>query len=107
MTYEKEKQREYARQHYFDNKKKYKDRTAFRFRLYMRIAQELKLDPCTDCGNNYPYYVMQFDHRPGMNKQLHISDYHKFSSVIKFLEEIDKCDLVCANCHAERTYQRR
>ena len=103
MVYTKEKQKEYAKQHYLDNKELYKRRTGTRVSLLRRIAHELKLNPCTDCKQLYPYYIMQFDHRPGELKIRNISSYREFSSVSKFLEEIDKCDLVCANCHAERT----
>lgn len=28
-------------------------------------------------------------------------------SVEKIMEEINKCDVVCANCHRERTQQRK
>lgn len=94
------------RQHYIANKQVYIDRSAYRFHVLQMIAKELKLDPCMDCKVSYPYYVMHFDHRPGVDKKWHVSDYHRFSSISKWLEEVDKCDLVCANCHAKRTYQR-
>lgn len=29
--------------------------------------------PCTDCGLNYPYYVMDFDHLDGSNKSINVS----------------------------------
>jgi|ERR1044072_2744843 hypothetical protein len=94
--------------HYQANKEAYKARFAARKRLFSRIAVELKtFNPCMDCKNYFHPCAMQFDHRPGTNKLFHVSDYGKFSSVVKFLEEIDKCDLVCANCHAVRTYTRR
>ena len=61
--------------------------------------------PCTDCKINYPYYVMHFDHLPEFEKISHIN-YMRGGSWEKIQSEIDKCELVCANCHAIRTYKR-
>lgn len=50
---------------------------------------------------------MQFDHRPGEVKKGNISNMKSMYSVEALQAEMDKCDLVCANCHALRTEQRR
>ena len=68
------------------------------------IIREAKDRPCADCGIQYPYYVMQFDHVRG-EKKFNIGGGWN-NSIEAILEEIDKCEVVCANCHAERTYQR-
>jgi hypothetical protein len=63
--------------------------------------------PCTDCGVRYPPYVMQFDHVRGV-KRLNVSAMASCTyGPAPILAEIAKCDLVCANCHAERTYARK
>lgn len=54
----------------------------------------------------YPYYVMQFDHARGL-KDFDIAGGARYVSLQRLEEELQKCDVVCANCHAERTYQRR
>lgn len=60
-----------------------------------------------DCGIGYPFYVMQFDHRPGENKCFSLGGAANRNLPRAVLEaEIAKCDVVCGNCHAERTYQR-
>lgn len=66
----------------------------------------LKTGPCLDCGVSYPPYVMHFDHRDPKSKQFQIAQSltRAFRMVLK---EIAKCDLVCANCHAERTHRRK
>lgn len=69
------------------------------------LIQKLKDSPCVDCGETYPYYVMQFDHVRG-DKIRHVSKMVLFSPDT-ILAEIAKCDLVCANCHAVRTFLRR
>lgn len=61
--------------------------------------------PCTDCNTKYPSYVMQFDHVKGQ-KKFNLSQAHT-RSMESILEEIDKCEVVCSNCHAERTYGRK
>jgi hypothetical protein len=55
-----------------------------------------------DCGSTYPYYVMDFDHRE--NKKFNIGPNSYSTSFADLKAEIDKCDVVCANCHRERTY---
>ena len=63
--------------------------------------------PCTDCGVVYPPYVMQFDH-VGDDKTDHVSKMAYDGVSLATLDtEIAKCELVCANCHFERTHQRR
>lgn len=64
-----------------------------------------KNKPCLDCGDWYNPWQMQFDHRPEETKIFTIgkSLRHRLDLLIK---EITKCDLVCANCHLNRTYKR-
>lgn len=48
---------------------------------------------------------MDFDHRPGTEKVRNVAAM-RGCSLKRLLEEIKKCDLVCANCHRLRTFQR-
>lgn len=59
--------------------------------------------PCADCGIKYPPYVMQFDHVRG-RKLLTIGRKIINVAWAKIVREIKKCDVVCSNCHAERTH---
>jgi hypothetical protein len=83
---------------------------ADRFHLGIRgLVRAAKAKPCADCGKSYPYYVMEFDHREGEKKSFNIAAVmgpHRVGKT-RLLEEIAKCDVVCANCHRERTYQRK
>lgn len=65
----------------------------------------LKQEPCFDCGLKYPPYVMDFDHVRG-EKKFNVG-HIRYHSLEKLLEEISKCELVCSNCHRERTHQRK
>jgi hypothetical protein len=62
--------------------------------------------PCTDCGRSYPPQVMQWDHKPGFEKVGDISADFWDRTREDVLAEIAKCDLVCTNCHAIRTFER-
>ena len=70
---------------------------------YIRGLKES--NSCTDCGKFYPFYVMHFDHLPGSIKVSGLSQMRTWS-LEKIKTEIAKCELVCANCHAIRTYIR-
>ena len=49
---------------------------------------------------------MQWDHKPGFEKVGDLSAALWGRSRDEILAEIAKCDLVCANCHAIRTFER-
>lgn len=71
---------------------------------WLRSLKESR--PCSDCGGIFPYQVMQWDHRPGFEKLGDISADFWGRPREEVLAEIAKCDLVCANCHAIRTFER-
>ena len=74
-----------------------------------RFIEKLKKDkPCVDCGQTYPPWAMDFDHLDGSVKIGSISRMAvtNTSSFEKIEIEIAKCELVCANCHRQRTHDR-
>lgn len=69
------------------------------------FINKLKSNPCTDCGNTFPPICMDFDHL--RDKSFNIGEvYARLTSEKTILEEIAKCELVCANCHRIRTQNR-
>lgn len=72
--------------------------------------RSLKTDKsCMDCGNPFPFYVLEFDHRDPTQKsralsQIRLSD--GFFTTADIDAEAAKCDLICSNCHKIRTYNR-
>lgn len=95
------------REHYYANKNQYLKRNEEAKRQRRIWLAELKeSSPCKDCSVYYPSYVMDFDHRDNSNKVANVSTLVTYSWK-KLLEEIEKCDLVCANCHRKRTHQRK
>lgn len=94
-----------TRSHYKRNKRAYLDRNT-RARLRHRaLIRRVKSRPCADCGVQYPYYVMDFDHRDGETKIFGLNAVNRMT-LPGILREIEKCDVVCANCHRERTHRR-
>lgn len=69
------------------------------------VINKLKAVPCADCGRTYPYYVMDFDHKHGKDKLGDVASIVSWS-LNRILNEIDKCEVVCSNCHRIRTYSR-
>jgi hypothetical protein len=63
--------------------------------------------PCADCGLRFHPAAMHFDHLPGAVKVDNVSDLVRTGRRRLAELEILKCDIVCANCHAIRTYIRR
>jgi hypothetical protein len=85
-----------------------KEKTNVRRAAIRLFVDSFKQVPCMDCGIQYPTYVTHFDHRPGETKLFNIgSALGKLKTKEAIQLEIAKCDLVCANCHAERTQRRR
>lgn len=99
-------QREYNRQHYNKNKSYYIAKSKRSGNTTKDLIDKLKAQPCIDCGKSYPPYVMDFDHVSG-KKNNNVSSLAKHYSRAKALKEIEKCELVCSNCHRERTHKRR
>ena len=107
---DKQKQKEAARRHYLLNReammlrsRKFSDANRAMLKTYVI---EAKSRPCADCGNSFHHCVMDFDH---LNDKLeNVADMVKKSVGIKKLKtEMDKCEVVCANCHRLRTWKRR
>lgn len=72
---------------------------------FTALVREAKNKPCADCGQRFPFYVMEFDHRPEETKHFSLGKRGTRGRQ-KVLDEIAKCDVVCANCHHIRSYQR-
>ena len=89
--------------------KRYPDR--FKTKMEGRLSKQrgylmlLLSRGCLECGMS-DVRVLQFDHVPerGTKKFKVTADVYKPWKT--FLEEVEKCDVVCANCHAIRTYGR-
>lgn len=91
--------------HYLDNRRAHLEKAVRRRARLRQLVNEAKSRPCADCGLSYPFYVMDFDHREV--KDFAISQAWRARSWAAVMAEIEKCDVVCANCHRERTHRRQ
>lgn len=67
-----------------------------------------KCVPCMDCGLSFENVCMDFDHRDGRLKLFNLSVAVKLGKSVQEIQaEMDKCDVVCSNCHRMRTRDRR
>lgn len=95
---------EYAKLWRKDNPDKLREASKRRWQAHLDFLAAIKVAPCLDCGGNFPPEAMDFDHVMG-TKIRTISNMHNFSRE-RVLQEIEKCELVCANCHRVRTKKR-
>src|SRR6267378_5302079 len=63
----------YQREYYEKRKTYYLELQNNRVERNRRRLREAKNVPCADCGQCYPHYVMDFDHRPGVKKCFNLS----------------------------------
>lgn len=108
----KECSRKRSKLYYKEKGDKHKKDVVNRNRSYRNVLKQFILEyfekyPCADCGNK-DKRVLEFDHLPEFKKDSDISRMVACSvSVDKLKSEIAKCEVVCANCHRIRTYERR
>ncbi|NIT60184.1 MAG: hypothetical protein GWN00_29450 [Aliifodinibius sp.] len=70
-----------------------------------RVAIKLKSieylgGKCERCGFDGHPAALQFHHRDPSKKIFRISNAYKYNWETKIVLELEKCELVCANCHA-------
>ncbi len=99
----------YKQEHYLANKARYVERARLqKQRLYRQRTTYLiayfATHPCLDCGEPDPV-VLEFDHL--RDKPFAVGAGLPYRGWQSILDEIDKCEVVCANCHRRRTAQRR
>lgn len=64
-------------------------------------AVEYKGGKCEKCGYNKCLEALDFHHTDPSQKDFILSDRNLILSWIDIKKELDKCMLVCANCHRE------
>jgi hypothetical protein len=99
----------YGKEHYTANRQRYIDQAAKVKRRLMRertiyLIEYFKTHPCVDCEEMDPV-VLEFDHL--RDKSFDIGPALSRRCWRDILEEMEKCEVVCANCHRRRTARRR
>jgi hypothetical protein len=109
MPYKDPKQQKAAQKAWYErNKDLTYERTKSSREKRKEIIRKIKeSSPCADCDMSYPYYIMHFDHLDYKIKIDKISNLIQTKKMKVVLEEIEKCELVCSNCHSIRTWKRQ
>ncbi len=100
---------------YYENHEHYRtshnaSRNKIRDQNAQKVFEYLANHSCVNCGESDPI-VLEFDHRNRNDKIENISNLVTHSSWERVESEIQKCDVLCANCHrrksaAEFNYKR-
>lgn len=80
--------------------------SAWRRRTKVKLVESAG-GKCIDCSYIGPAFMYDFDHRDPEQKSFSIGGKGHTRKFDFLLEEIEKCDLVCANCHRMRTHKQR
>lgn len=97
-----------SREYYKNNKKDQiekilKSRDLRKDNRVEELINYFKLNPCVDCGEKDPL-VLEFDHKDPKDKSFGISEaLGKMIGWEKIKNEINKCEVRCANCHRRKT----
>lgn len=97
----------FGKTHYQRNKKYYYEKAMARKRHLRELVDNYKKShPCVDCGNP-DYRLLTFDHIND-DKEIDVSKIvNRGWSDERLMKEISKCEVVCSNDHAIRTWERR
>jgi len=90
------------------DRRKYKDRRQYlikavraRRKKIRQLAVEYKGGKCEICGYDQCIEALDFHHRNATKKDFSISSKGYTRSWKRVMEELDKCTILCANCHRE------
>ena len=95
-------QNAYNKEHYKKNKQYYKDKSNSQSMKLRKIVRDYKIThDCITCGEPDPL-VLDFDHLG--DKLGNVSTLVSNGvSVKRLMDEINKCQILCANCHRRKT----
>jgi len=98
-------QKKYRSDHYKKNKKKIIGQIKKRKIFIRDYVWSIKCkSSCADCGESDPV-VLEFDHLGVKNFSIALAATNGYS-IEKINSEIEKCEIICANCHRRRTFSR-
>jgi hypothetical protein len=103
-----EQRKEHNRKYYQNNKEKFRVRDTHYKAILKAYVWDVKLQSkCSSCGESHPA-VLDFHHRNPEEKTTTIAMMIVNGYALdKVKEEIEKCDILCANCHRKLHYDKR
>ena len=101
-----QKRREYRRKWYALNKKSEQAHVNRRKKEITNWFKKYKESlHCLMCGETHPA-TLDFHHKNRTDKEFGINTrVHSGYSIDKIKQEIEKCEVLCANCHRKLHYQ--
>jgi proline-rich tail region repeat protein len=69
------------------------------------LLDDLRAHPCVDCGED-EILVLEFDHHRGEKVAALAHLLHSGAKLARFEDEVQRCEVVCVNCHRRRTARR-
>jgi len=100
-------QKNYRREHYINNKQKYIDKAKIYNQNIINWVLEIKQNSsCTKCGEDR-HWVLDFHHLDPNEKDIDVSSLVKTANKQRILDEINKCVVLCSNCHRDLHYQQK
>lgn len=79
---------------------------AYRLKAFQWVEDYKTKHPCSKCGEKHPA-TLQFHHPDKSAKEYNISDMIAGYSLEHVVEEINKCIVLCANCHSKLHWEER
>lgn len=99
-------QKEYTKQHYLNNKEKYKkSKVRSRSKSKHYVFNVLLNSCCRRCWETNPI-TLEFNHLNPKEKSQSISSM-MWRSPDSIKKEMDKCEVLCSNCHARHTAKQQ
>ena len=101
--------REWCKRDYRNRTGEYKERSSRHRQKYKSQYNEFirwlkDNQSCIDCSGVFRFWQLDFDHL--RDKEYNVSQMVYHPRIESLQREILKCELVCKNCHANRTWLR-
>ena len=99
--------KEYRKKHYENNKKKYIHKAKkYTDSVVIWFKEFKKTLSCEYCGDER-WWVLDFHHKDPLTKDSSIARLMNKGSKIGILKEIEKCIVLCSNCHRDLHHKER
>jgi len=102
--------RKYNREYYLRNRTHLLNKQREKNRRFAESRRKWIIDykrtlECVRCGENHPA-TLTFHHKNGSEKSFEIANAIRFGvSLKRLIAEIEKCEVLCANCHAKEHWR--
>ena len=104
MSYNREYQKEWYKRNKEEHIKKVRAWDEKRLNEMKTIALDRKKSGCVACGYNIHPVALDFHHIKDKKFEIGTAYSRLPMNIERFIEELDKCIVLCSNCHRIETY---